>query len=170
MSVRDELIGTRFGRLVVTANAGRPRCGQRRESAYFVICDCGGERIIYRAHLVTGSMQTCGFSCDLFKSAHKPRFKHGYRPASSATRTYSSWCAMRTRCTNPNFDGWKNYGGRNVKVCERWMNSFEAFLADVGERPAGTTIGRFGDEGNYEPGNCKWMTRKEQEANKRRRK
>jgi hypothetical protein len=76
---------------------------------------------------------------------------------------------MRERCSNPNNDRWKNYGGRGIEVCERWLHSFENFLADVGARPEGTSLGRFGDEGNYEPGNVKWMTPAEQ-GNARREK
>ena len=74
---------------------------------------------------------------------------------------------MWQRCTNPKTNGFEHYGGRGIKVCDRWK-SFENFFADLGERPAGTTLGRFGDEGNYEPGNVKWMTPAEQRANKRR--
>ena len=79
---------------------------------------------------------------------------------------------MIHRCTSANDDGWTNYGGRGIGVCERWCNSFEAFLADMGERPEGRTIHRINNDGNYEPGNCKWATRVEQNAvgNKRTRK
>ena len=76
---------------------------------------------------------------------------------------------MRTRCLNPNAQDYKSYGGANspVRICSRWLNSFENFLADMGERPEGTTLGRFGDIGNYEPENCAWQTPKEQGAEKR---
>jgi hypothetical protein len=77
-----------------------------------------------------------------------------------------SWQSMIQRCTNPNHKAWPEYGGIGVKVCDRWR-TFETFYADLGPRPAGTTLGRFGDIGNYEPGNCKWMTGEEQAANRR---
>jgi hypothetical protein len=73
---------------------------------------------------------------------------------------------MVQRTTNPNNTYWKHYGGSGVKVCERWLNSFEAFLEDMGERPAGTTLGRLLDSGDYEPGNCEWQTWKQQGAEK----
>ena len=71
---------------------------------------------------------------------------------------------MRDRCSNPNSTRFEHYGGKGVKVCSRW-DSFENFLADMGERPKGTTLGRYADTGNYEPGNCAWQTAKEQGKN-----
>jgi len=75
---------------------------------------------------------------------------------------------MMDRCTNPKSKDWKNYGGRGIRVCLRWLESVENFLADMGERPANTSINRIDVNGNYEPGNCRWATKQEQEANKRR--
>jgi len=72
---------------------------------------------------------------------------------------------MKTRCFNIKGDNFASYGALGVTVCDRWKDSFENFLADMGERPEGTTLGRFGDMGNYEPKNCKWMTSAEQVAN-----
>jgi hypothetical protein len=81
------------------------------------------------------------------------------------TREYNSWCSMRNRCSNPNNIGFANYGGRGVTVCERWAD-FAAFLADMGPRPDGHTLDRIDPDGNYEPGNCRWVTRLEQRHNR----
>jgi hypothetical protein len=83
------------------------------------------------------------------------------------TPTYRSWQAMRQRCTNPTNASWAHYGGRGITVCERWQDSFESFLADMGERPTGRTLDRVDVDGNYEPGNCRWATPLEQARNKR---
>lgn len=75
---------------------------------------------------------------------------------------------MIQRCTLPYINGYENYGGRGITVCDRWLQSFESFLADMGERPFGMTIDRKNVDGNYEPSNCRWATNKEQHANKRK--
>jgi hypothetical protein len=85
----------------------------------------------------------------------------------SLSPTYRSWKGMLQRCSNPNHVAWKNYGGRGIRVCEQWINSFEAFLSDMGERPAGKTLDRKDNDGNYEPSNCKWSTKGEQALNRR---
>jgi hypothetical protein len=79
---------------------------------------------------------------------------------------YRVWQAMITRCCNQNQPGYKNYGGRGIRVCDRWRNSFEAFIEDMGERPGpGYSLDRIDNDGNYEPGNCRWATRTEQRRN-----
>ncbi len=90
---------------------------------------------------------------------------HGHTWKSGYTPTYGSWQAMIQRCTNPNHDGWERYGGRGITVCGRWRD-FRNFLADMGKRPKGATIDRIDNDGNYEPGNCRWTTPKVQSANK----
>lgn len=91
----------------------------------------------------------------------------GRRKGEKASPEYQSWQSMWTRCTNPNRPGWKDYGGRGITVCERWK-SFDNFAQDMGERPPDTSLDRWPDnDGNYEPGNCRWATPKEQRANQR---
>jgi hypothetical protein len=81
---------------------------------------------------------------------------------------YGTWALMIVRCTVPGAYGFPNYGGRGIKVCDRWMQSFEAFVADLGERPAGYTLDRIDPNGNYDPTNCKWSSKSEQSRNTRR--
>lgn len=90
---------------------------------------------------------------------------HGHATGHKHSRTYNSWWAMQSRCKNKNVKEYPAYGGAGVRVCKRW-ESFVNFLADMGKRPEGTSLGRFRDKGNYTPRNCEWMTRVEQEAEK----
>jgi hypothetical protein len=85
----------------------------------------------------------------------------------TTTPTFKTWDAMKQRCLNPRSKDYADYGGRGISISPRWAQSFEAFLADMGERPAGTTIDREDVHGNYEPGNCRWATSIEQQNNKR---
>ena len=90
-----------------------------------------------------------------------------YKHKMSYTKTYKRWIAMKQRCYNPNHNAYNNYGGRGIKICERWLNSFSNFFADMGERPNGMTLDRINNDGDYTPRNCRYATPKEQIKNQR---
>jgi len=90
--------------------------------------------------------------------------RHSHARCGAMTPTYNTWRAIHDRCLNPNVVNYPRYGGKGIQLCERWL-IFENFLTDMGERPEGTTIDRIDPYGNYEPGNCRWATPKEQGAN-----
>lgn len=151
--------GDRFGRLEVIETMRKPN----GRPAFRCKCDCGGEQLAMYSQLIGGYTTSCGCAridrAIALGRARKLPAKH--------TPTYLTWRGMIARCNNPKATGYKNYGGRGIKVCGRWK-IFENFLADMGERPEGLTLDRENSDENYEPGNCRWATEQEQRANMRR--
>ena len=89
-------------------------------------------------------------------------------PNPNKTPEYATWERMKARCYMPNHNSYKNYGGRGIVVCDAWRNSFASFLSDMGKRPSENhSLDRINNDGNYEPGNCKWSTAKDQARNRR---
>ncbi len=157
-----DLTGTRVGRwLVVRRLANSERGGTQ----WLCRCDCGTEREVGGIRLRDASSQSCGcLRADVSSSGN---FKHGHSPSGrQPSPTYQSWVGMTQRCGNPNHKNFSDYGGRGISVCERW-SKFADFLADMGERPPGMSIERVNNDGDYEPGNCKWASVEEQALNKR---
>ena len=122
---------------------------------------CGTVFHVLQCQINQGRGRFCSRRC----SGRVPK-KHGHASTAAASPTYVSWTAMRKRCEDPNNPKYPKYGAIGIKVCERWSTSFESFLEDMGTRPEGTTLDRYPDQaGNYEPGNCRWATPKEQSGN-----
>lgn len=157
-----KLIGLRFGRLVVLRLDHVDVYGNRR---FECRCDCGNKAVVRGYLLKKGHTQSCG--C-LQRDRSR---RHGHTCSGGVikkSRAYSAWQGALDRCRNENHKWYPWYGGRGIQVCERW-NKFENFLADMGEPPPKYSLDRYpNNDGNYEPGNCRWATMSQQLLNTRR--
>ena len=155
----NNLIGMRFNRLLVIADGGR--CA-KQNILWRCLCDCGGTAKALAYDLRAGKVKSCG--CLVREGCHRT---HGQGGAGSRRNpTYSIWAAMMQRCSNPNDKNWMSYGGRGITVCNAWR-VFEAFYADMGNKPVGLTLDRRNNNEGYNKRNCRWVPTKTQNRNKR---
>lgn len=159
-----DLTGMTFGRWGVIAFDS---IGSSGRACWLCRCSCGHESVVRGDLLRRGVSQSCG--CLAREHSAERLIKHGYCADGryNGNPTYVSWKGMKQRCYDPNVDQYPRYGGRGVNVCDRWRDSFENFVADMGERLPGTTLDRIDPYGNYEPGNCRWADVWTQNANQR---
>jgi hypothetical protein len=172
-----QIKGDRYGRLLVLDRVSEDVSGHIRWSC---VCDCGTKRIVRADALVSGITKSCGCLQREVVSAYATKHsKQNGEAAAKAVTThgrcysleYQTWENMIQRCTNPNNDHWKFYGGSGITICAQWRQpkrGFANFISDVGLRPEkNMSLGRFLDTGNYSPRNCTWQTAAEQAAERK---
>lgn len=155
------LTGKKFGRLIAIKQVGKDKKGNYK---WLCQCDCEKEKIILGFSLTGGRTKSCG--CLNIEIARQRNTIHGHSRKGKITRTYRAWCHMIERCTKSDHRQYENYGGRGIKVCQRWLK-FKNFLEDMGECPPGLSIDRTNNNDGYCKQNCRWATINQQNNNTR---
>lgn len=158
-----DIAGQKFGHLTALRTCEKFLPSGKRYIQWVCRCDCGNETTAETRHLRNGKVKSCGCYARSRVGPDHPKFKHGGR----RTPEHLAWMAARNRCqAQPGECGFERYAGRGISMGQRWRDSFENFLADMGPRPPGMSLDRIDNDGNYEPGNCRWATRAVQGRNK----
>ena len=157
---RCDLTGQKFGFLRVIDYAYT----KKKRAWWNCVCDCGNNKTAKGHALKTKHITSCG--CMKNEGARIAATTHGHTSRHKLSGTYSSYKAMRNRCTNPNQPAYADYGARGITICDDWMESFENFLRDMGDRPEGYSLERKNVHGGYNKNNCCWIPRKQQAKNK----
>lgn len=160
-----DLLGRRFGRLIVIERRLHIQPSGKKHAHWVCRCDCGRQSIVLGPNLIRGKQVSCG--CLKDEQTRARRLTHGHTAKQKESREYRAWRHMKGRCYDPRDISYPNYGGRSIRVCEPWRQSFEAFLQDMGRCPDKCSLDRLDSNGNYVPGNCRWATHIEQMNNKR---
>lgn len=161
--VFTDLTGRVFCWLTVLSYAGSDKY---RNSRWLCRCQCGKELVVFGIALKNGNSKSCG--CFNRKQTSERRLEHG-QSAAHRTKEYSAWISAKGRCYNPNDRKYQRYGARGIIMCDLWRESFLEFFNHMGKCPPGYLLDRINNDGNYEPGNCRWTTPKISANNRKQR-